>query len=387
MTKIQEGCLSDFVEINPKVKLKKGMAFSFVSMDALEPFYKFVVPKEEKESTSSGSKFCENDVLFARITPCLENGKISVVKGLKDNVGFGSTEFIVLRGKQDILDSDYLYYLCTEQNFRDRAIKLMVGTSGRQRVDIGEFAKINVKIPCLQTQRVISNILASLDEKIELNRRINETLEQMAMELYKHLFVNSNDEDTDYLKLSDIIEINPSIFIKKESIITFVDMKILPVDCMSVQIDDVKKKSFNSGSKFMKDDVLFARITPCLENGKTAFVNFLDDTECGFGSTEFIVLRAKNDCCPQYVYCLSRDEHFRQYAMKSMVGTSGRQRVQTSSISDYPIAKPKSELMREFNETTIDWFIQIRSNMKEISELRKTRDYLLPRLLTGEIEV
>lgn len=377
------GKLSDLVEINPSVKLHKGDCYPFVSMDVIKPYNKQVEPKEAREYTGGGARFREFDTLFARITPCLENGKISQVRNLEGGVGFGSTEFLILRGKHGISDTDFVYYLSISEPFRTKAIQLMVGTSGRQRVDHKALSEEMFTIPPLQIQKQIAEILSSFDEKIELNRRMNETLEQMAMALYKNWFREGNEEQ----KISDLIDISPSISVKKDFPTSFVEMKALPVDSMSVSDDDIVIKPFTSGSKFMNDDILFARITPCLENGKTAYVDFLEEGQAGFGSTEFLVFRAKENCCPQYVYCLSRDSEFRAYAIKSMVGTSGRQRVQTSSISEYLVAKPDPELMKRFDETTKDWFYQIRSNTKEIVDLKKVRDYLLPRLLSGEIEV
>lgn len=377
------GKLSELVEINPSVRLERGSDYPFISMDVIIPHNKPVEARERRVFSGGGSRFQDSDTLFARITPCLENGKIAQVKDLLGGVGFGSTEFLIFRGKKDISDTNFVYYFTVNESFRSRAIQLMVGSSGRQRVDQKALSNEEFTIPPLPLQHSIVEILGSLDDKIELNRRINNTLEQMAMSLYKHWFGEGEAE----VKLSDLIEINPPISIKRDAPTSFVDMRALPVDSMSVSDDDITIKPFTSGSKYMKNDILFARITPCLENGKTAFVDFLADGQAGFGSTEFLVFRAKENCCPQYVYCLSRDPEFRASAIKSMVGTSGRQRVQTSSISEYPLAKPDPELMKRFAETTKDWFSQIRINTKEISELKKLRDYLLPRLLAGDIEV
>ncbi|WP_427392384.1 restriction endonuclease subunit S [Geobacillus icigianus] len=190
MSKWIEGKLRDLVEVNPTVKLIKGEIYPFVSMDVIQPFYKPVEAKEEREFKSGGAKFENGDTLFARITPCLENGKIAQVKNLKNGKGFGSTEFIVLRGKEGITDTDFVYYLVTNKSFRENAERLMVGTSGRQRVDKQQFEDQIISIPDLETQKRISSILGSIDKKIELNVEMNKTLEEMAMTLYKHWFVD-----------------------------------------------------------------------------------------------------------------------------------------------------------------------------------------------------
>src|SRR5690606_32523784 len=126
--------LADFADINPKVSMKMGNKYSFVEMKDLDATFKFTSPSLKKE-LKGGSKFQNGDTLFARITPCLENGKICQVKNLENDIGFGSTEFLVFRGKDKISDSDFVYYLTRTEYVRNNAIQMMTGTSGRQRVE------------------------------------------------------------------------------------------------------------------------------------------------------------------------------------------------------------------------------------------------------------
>jgi type I restriction enzyme S subunit len=163
-------------------------------------------------------------------------------------------------------------------------------------------------------------------------------------------------------------------------------MKALPTNSCSVKYEDIQFKAFSSGTKFENGDVLFARITPCLQNGKTAIVDFLKEGDVGVGSTEFLVLRPLDSACTQYVYCLTRDEEFRRHAEQSMVGTSGRQRVQNQSILDYEVKLPNPETMNNFDRITRNWFDLINRNTIANYYLRKTRNYLLPRLLSGEMD-
>lgn len=318
------------------------------------------------------------DVILTREAPI---GEVGMVK--TEDMIFLGQRLMKYRANPDFLNPRFLLY-SMQSPYMQKQILSHEGTGSTvSHIRVPDCMKFRIRVPELSIQNRIADILGSLDDKIDLNRDMNETLEQMAMALYKHWFSEGDEE----VKLTDIIEINPTISIKKDTPTFFVDMKALPVDSMSVSNTDIIVKPFTSGSKFMKNDVLFARITPCLENGKTAFVDFLEEGEPGFGSTEFLVFRATGNCCPQYVYCLSRNPEFRAFAIKSMVGTSGRQRIQTSSLSEYMVAKPNPELMERFVQTTKDWFDQIRSNTQEISELKKIKDFLLPRLLSGEIEV
>ena len=167
--------LDEIAEFNPRESLSKGNIAKKISMDKLQPFCRDV-PEFELEPYSGGAKFRNGDTIMARITPCLENGKIAKVSVLEDGeVGFGSTEYIVFRAK-DGCDSDFLYYLVASPIVRDPAIKSMVGSSGRQRVQTDVLQTLLVKVPDLEEQKSISGILKSLDDKIAANRMINDNL-------------------------------------------------------------------------------------------------------------------------------------------------------------------------------------------------------------------
>ena len=370
---------SEFLKINPTVPLKAKVSYSFIEMKDLNEGQRFVFPSQERV-LGGGARFREQDVLFARITPCLENGKICQVKGLKGDIGFGSTEFFVFREKPNISDINFIFYLSRWDEVRRYAELNLVGTSGRQRVPKDVFDKLELILPNLPIQIRIAEILSALDDKIELNRRINQTLEQMAQTLfYKY------SETEDLIPLSEIIELNPKLALKKGSNCSYVEMKDLSES--SASIEKAVPREFKSGSKFQNDDTLLARITPCLENGKTGFVDLLEENEIGWGSTEFIVMRAKEKISPYFVYCLARDKAFREYAMRSMVGTSGRQRVPTEMLNSFPSPKWSKEDMKTFHSFANDAFQKIKANSKEIDTLTKTRDTLLPKLMTGEIDV
>lgn len=177
--------------INPLVSIKRGTPTPFVEMAAVNPRIRTVGPTTVREFRGSGSKFRNGDTLLARITPSLENGKIARYWGGADQeVGHGSTEFIVIRGREGITDSDYAYYVARSDLVRSYAIGQMTGTSGRQRVPVESLAHLDVAIPHLDEQRAIAHILGTLDDKIELNRRMNETLEAIARALFMSWFVD-----------------------------------------------------------------------------------------------------------------------------------------------------------------------------------------------------
>lgn len=182
--------LGDFVELNPKMKLVKGTAYPFAEMKDLEPSSRSAYPSIEKNFSGSGSKFQSGDTLLARITPCLENGKTSQYRGTSSRFAWGSTEFIVLRGKEGVSDSDFVYYFSRSPVFRAYAIQSMVGSSGRQRVPNSAVANFECDLPPLAEQKAIAHVLGTLDDKIENNQKLNQALEEIAKAIFKSWFVD-----------------------------------------------------------------------------------------------------------------------------------------------------------------------------------------------------
>lgn len=180
--------LSDYVELNPRVALPKGAQVPFVSMDVVTPGTRKVYPAQERPATGSGSKFAPGDTLFARITPCLENGKIAQYAG--DRPGMGSTEFFVLRAREDVSDPGYVYYFSQNQDLRSAAEKSMSGASGRQRAVISSLSDFECEFPPLPIQRRIAGILSAYDALIENSQRRIRILEAMARALYREWFVH-----------------------------------------------------------------------------------------------------------------------------------------------------------------------------------------------------
>ena len=167
--------LSDIVEINPKETLTKGTIAKKIAMEKLQPFTRDV-PSFEIGAYSGGTKFRNGDTIMARITPCLENGKAAKISCLDvGEIGFGSTEYIVFRAMEDV-DEDYLYYLVCSPAVREPAIKSMVGSSGRQRVQTDVVQNLEIEVPPTEEQRIIGKLLKNFDDKIQLNTKINENL-------------------------------------------------------------------------------------------------------------------------------------------------------------------------------------------------------------------
>lgn len=427
---------TDAVQVNPSVPLRKGQKYPFVEMQAVEPSWRDVSESERRVFTSSGARFMSGDTLMARITPCLENGKIARYRPCcgGNEPAFGSTEFIVIRGRDGVTDNDYVYYLTNWQEFRHFAVSQMTGSSGRQRVPASALENFLVPVPPLAEQRAIAHILGTLDDTIELNRRMNRTLEEMARAIFKSWFVDFDpvraksavrrehptwtDEQVgraacpklkpeiaalfpdsfqdselgeipmgwSLRPLPEIMHINPTRLLPKGTLAPYLDMANMPTQGPSP--DTFVMREMGSGIKFRNGDTLIARITPCLENGKTAFIDSLADGEVGWGSTEYIVFRPKGAIPPLFAYLLARTDEFRMFAIQQMTGSSGRQRVPAASLEKYRIVTPDidSPLYLNFGNIVSPMFDRIRASMLQSRTLTAFRDALLPKLLSGELQ-
>ena len=274
------------------------------------------------------------------------------------------------------------------------------------------------KVP-LNTQQKIGSILSTLDAKIELNNWINGELEAMAKALYDYWFVQF-DFPYDFASgrpsvggqpykssggrmawnealkrevpvgwevgsVSELFQINPSMTLKAGQEASYFDMDALPTEGFMTK--EKQRKPYSGGVKFQNGDVVVARITPCLENGKTALITLLDGNETGFGSTEFIILRGKKQPLSAFGAFVSRSDLFRKYAIGNMLGTSGRKRVEGKMIGLFPLAIPPSNLLSEFEEMVAPTFQKMTLNTKENQQLAQLRDWLLPMLMNGQVEV
>ena len=374
--------ISDIIEVNPKESLLKGKAAKKISMDILRPFCRDI-SKYEMSEYSGGVKFRNGDTIMARITPCLENGKTAKVNILDDDeVGFGSTEYIVFRAKKGVTDEDFVYYLVCSPLIRDTAIKSMVGSSGRQRVQTDVIKSLELSLPDFNTQKRIGALLKSLDDRISVNTAINENLEQQAYLLLEQMLSIPHD---DVCCLSDIANINPRYTLSKGAEARYIDMSQLSTTTSFP--DGWTFRPYNGGMKFKNKDTIMARITPCLENGKTAYIDFLDGEEIAFGSTEYIVLSPKDNIPPELLYCIVRYPEFRAYATINMNGSSGRQRVSGEIIGKYEIPSFTQEELSKFGAVAEPLFKQITENALQNRNLSVLRDTLLPKLMNGEIDV
>ena len=375
----------EMFDIDPKIRIAKNSEVPFVEMADIEPWTRSVESKKRKKF-SGGSKFLDGDVLVARITPSLENGKTSIYRASqsdKQAPAGGSTEFIVVRGITGKSLSEFAYYLLRTADLRSHLIANMNGSSGRQRVHSTALHNYVVDLPPLDEQRRIAGVLGTLDDKIESNLRTISLSESLILAHFSQLF-NSGHVSAG-TALSDLMEVNPRYSLKRESLAIKVSMQDIPSDSPIINTHSVMP--VGAGSRFSNGDVLFARISPCLENGKTAVVDFLSGSEVGFGSTEFIILSPRGEISTTWIYALAREPNFREACRQAMSGSSGRQRLSADFFSRYTIATPKEFDLVAFNKATMPLLTLMGARRDENQRLAHLRDALLPELMSGLMRV
>lgn len=264
-----------------------------------------------------------------------------------------------------------------------------------------ELRAVEVPLLARSAQEAVGRILDGLDGLIQNNRRRIQALEEMARAIYREWFVHFRypghesdavvespigliPEGWEPAAVSYALVVNPRIKLEKSAAHPFITMGDLSEGSMVCFPRD--NKTGSSGSKFLNGDTLFARITPCLENGKTGFVQCLEEGQPGRGSTEFIVLRGKM-VGPAYTYCLARSEEFRSHAIQSMSGASGRQRVRNECFDSFLLAVPPVELVGTFERLATPLFETIQSLTIQAETLSAARDLLLPKLVSGQIDL
>ena len=385
-----------------------------------QPNWNTVPHVEADDDTMAKYRLYDGDIVIARTGA--STGTSAYVRNPPPSV-FAS--YLVRLQASPEFDARFIAYYLKSEEFGEFIRGVLGDKSAQPNASASTMTGAPFRAPKNKAeQRAIAHVLGTLDDKIELNRRMNETLEEMTQALFKSWFVDFEPvrakmeghwrrgeslpglpaehydlfpdrivdselgdipEGWAVKALGEVVDLNPPEPMKRGTLAPYLDMAALPTSGSSP--DTAVLREFKSGTRFRNGDTLLARITPCLENGKTAFVQSLQDGEVGWGSTEFIVMRAMPPVPPEYPYLLGRDVDFREHAIQSMTGTSGRQRVQVDALAPYPLSSPSAETWNEFSALVSPLFAQVEFNRKESLGLVAQRDTLLPRLVSGEVGV
>lgn len=393
----------DFMLFNPKESIKKGTVVKNVPMDKIEPKTK-EIPSYELTEYKGGVKFRNGDILMARITPCLENGKISQVSILDYNeIGAGSTEFIVLREKEGISDKDFIYYLSNSEYFKEPAIKSMVGSSGRQRVQRDVVENLEIYVPPLETQKKIGKVLSFFDKKISLNKKINKNLLSIADAIYKKEFQNFDTYSEDELIASDFGLIPKNWHYKTLDEISDVGIGKTPprketwwfseqegVKWVSIKdLGNYGTYIFET-SEYLTNEAI-EKFNVKLIPINTVILSFkLTVGRIGITTEEMVTneaiahfkLSENSVITKEYLYLYLKNFNYEELGSTSSIAKA----INSKIVKKIPILIPNNKI-NEFKDLFENLFNKIKSNQLEINKLTKLRDTLLPKLMSGEIDV
>ena len=369
--------LRDIADFNPRESLAKGVVAKKVAMDKLQPFCRDI-PGYELEPFSGGTKFRNGDTIMARITPCLENGKTAKVAVLDDGeVGFGSTEYIVFRAK-DGVDEDFIYYLVCSPLVREPAIKSMVGSSGRQRVQTDVVQNLEIMVPDYEEQKRISGILKSLDDKIAANTEVNKNLQEQAQSLYENLI--ADNQASTLVSLADLMDYaggsqppaSEFIFEEREGYVRFVQIRDYDNDSHITYIP------ISSRNKLCEEhDIMIARYGASL--GRIC---------AGINGAYNVALAKVFPKLPHYrefLRCYLSSRTFYE-GINNRGGRSAQVGFNQSDINSFLLAVPSDEKLHQFESIASALFEQRLNLQHETQELSELRDTLLPKLMSGEID-
>ena len=374
---------SEIADFNPSEPLQKGKISKKIGMDKIFPFNRDITSYEVVPFTS-GTKFRNGDTIMARITPCLENGKIAKVSILdEDEIGFGSTEFIVLRAKEEI-DEDYLYYLTCSSIVREPAIKSMVGSSGRQRVQTDVVQNLEIEVPPYKEQRTIGKILKDIDDKIKLNNEINNNLEQQAKTIFENefLFLEFLPKDWKQGNLLNIANYLNGLAMQKYR--PAIDEEGIPV----LKIKELRQGYCDDNSELCSTNIKLEYI---IHDSDVIFswsgsllVDFWCGGTCGLNQHLFKVTSDKYDKWFYYAWTKHHLEHFITVATDKAT-TMGH--IKRDELEKAKVIIPNSTDYKRIGvllQPIYEFIIKNRIENKKLIFLRNT---ILPKLMSGEIDV
>ena len=386
---------TEYVEVNPKTNLKKGEYAPFVEMANVSITYREPEKIEYKKYTS-GPKFQNGDSVVARIEPCLQNGKRFFWKS--DKIGFGSTEYIVFRAKEGKMDSKYLFYLLKTDYIKKSMVSSMVGSTGRQRVNNDIFGQIEIVVPNIEKQKKIGKTLFLYDDLIENNQKQIKLLEEAAQRLYKEWFVDLRFPGHENTKIVDGVPEGWNVYpfsskvdimsggTPKTSIPDYYNGKIpfyTPKDSdgaffaykTQMNITEGGLKNCNSRLYPPKTVIITARGTV----GKTIIlaVPMAMNQSC-------YALKMKENDAPYYLFFALNNEI---KALQTMANGGVFNTIIGKTFDSINIQIPKDPLIYGFEETVRPFMEQIKNKLQANSKLVEARDRLLPKLMSGEVEV
>lgn len=362
--------LSEISYINPRESIGKGIVVKKVPMDKLQPFCRDI-PEFVFEEYNGGTKFRNDDTIMARITPCLENGKIAKVSILSSGeIGFGSTEYIVFRAIDGVSDADFLYYLICSPFVRNPAIKSMVGSSGRQRVQTDVVANLDIELPPIEEQEKIGGLLKTFDDKIKLNNEINNNLEQQVSVLYQSWFEDFEitngvcPENWRYQELSTIADIASG---KRPPVKSDTRNEKTPISIVGA----ASVMGFTSEANHTDKILVTGRV------GTHGVIQRFN-TPCWTSDNTLVITS------PYYEFT---NQILHRIDYSSMNRGSTQPLITQGDMKNVVVLVPDEGTLAKFEEFAGSLMAKWEANNNENVKLASLRDTLLPKLMSGELDV
>jgi len=355
----------------------------------------------------SGVLIREGDLLLAKITPCLENGKQGVVRGLPREWGYATTEVFPIHSKTDSPIIEFLANYLRLPEVRQTLAAKMEGT-GRRRLPKSVLLNLPIPLPTFPEQRAIAHVLRTVQETKEATEQVIVAARELKKSLMRHLFtygpapVGQADQvslqETEIgpipahwrvVKLGEVADIGyRRKRLSLDSDVPFIPMALIPENSLYIQSWEIRKPSqVRSGVLIREGDLLLAKITPCLENGKQGIVRGLLH-EWGYATTEVFPIHSRTgSSITEFLANYLRLPEVRQTLVAKMEGTTGRQRLPRSVLLNLPIPLPPLSEQQEIARIlrTVDEKIQAEEARKQALEaLFKS---LLHHLMTAKIRL
>lgn len=389
--KTNETRLGDCILCNPAVKLTKGKIYPVIDIDKITVGKKFVTNRDVIiYDGQGGAKFENGDTLMARITPCLENGKMAKAK--IEGQGIGSTELFVFRGKDGVTDNDFAYYLLKQQYIRNLAANSMTGASGRQRADLKFIKKIKLDLPLLDSQRRIASILSAYDNLIENNNKRIRLLELMAENLYKEWFsYHRIKQISSEISLTDIVSITRGLSYSSEELDCDEGNDLINLKNIQAyggfRLDGTKKYC----GKHKKEQVviegdLIMGVTDMTQDRRTVgSVALIPNTfNLSVISADLIKLTSTIDNV--FLYAMFRWGGVSKYISQFANGANVLH-LRPQALKNVKILLPSNVFIDKYVSIVKPMIATINKLNTENEQLSRQRDLLLPRLMSGKLEV
>lgn len=362
----------------PMVNMREAFAYDFIQDQDCQ---RVPLTKEEQQRYILE----DGDLLFVRQSLKHEGaGKCLLVRSSSQPRTWES-HLIRARLSKRVADPRYYYYYFRSAQGRT-LIESLIEQVAAAGIRGSDLRRIPVPYPKLDVQHRVSRVLEALDDKIAVNERIATTYEDLLSTKFAALACDREPETpSDAIRSDEVVEFNPKRAKPTGEAVPYVDMAAVPTS--SGRVREWTRRAPKGGTRLSNGDTIMARITPSLENGKAAFVDFMADGEVGIGSTEFITMRPRLGVPPLFPYLLARSPRFRRHAVTNMVGSSGRQRCPVEVLANFPLQRPDTDAMNELGKLANKAFGHMRSLDAESATLAKLRDALLPKLISGELRL